>query len=171
MRSFILSLLMVSAAVLAEEQSQDPLQQLTSYFFAAARTGDTLVLNEFLQQGFPVNQRNNQSYTALMVATYAGQQAAVELLLKQGADACLRDKRGHTAMMGAIVKAEWSIGKILYPIDCNEDSSVDAKAPVTDKEKMTVAQFAEVFGQSEKLQQLAKAVAAKQSARTDSAQD
>jgi ankyrin repeat protein len=156
MRSFILSLLMLSTAVLAEEQAQDPLQQLTAYFFAAARTGDTLVLNEFLQQGFPVDQRNHQSYTALMVATYAGEQAVVELLLKQGADACLRDKRGHTAMMGAIVKAEWTIGKILYPIDCKEDSSVDAKTPVTDKEKMTVAQFAEVFGQSEKLQQLAK---------------
>lgn len=164
MRSFILSLLMVSGVVLADDQMQDPLQQLTSYFFAAARTGDTLVLHEFLQQGFPVNQRNNQSYTALMVATYAGQQAAVEVLLKQGADACLRDKRGHTAMMGAIVKAEWSIGKILYPIDCKEDSSVDAKAPVTDKEKMTVAQFAEVFGQSEKLQQLANEFKARQKA-------
>lgn len=171
MRLLLLSLMLLSALVHSEEQAADPLEQLTSYFFAAARTGDVVVLNEFLQQGFPVNQRNNQSYTALMVATYAGQQAAVELLLKQGADACLRDKRGHTAMMGAIVKAEWSIGKILYPIDCNEDSSVDAKAPVTDKEKMTVAQFAEVFGQSEKLQQLAKAVAAKQGARTDSAQD
>jgi len=153
---------MLSAAVSAEEQPQDPLQQLTSYFFAAARTGDLVVLNEFLLQGFPVDQRNSQSYTALMVATYAGQQQAVEVLLQQGADACLRDKRGHTAMMGAIVKAEWTIGKILYPIDCKEGSSVDAKAPVTDKEKMTVAQFAEVFGQSEKLQQLAKEVQSKQ---------
>ena len=65
-------------------------------------------------------------------------------------------------MMGAIVKAEWTIGKILYPIDCKEDKLVDAKAPVTDKEKMTVAQFAEVFGQSEKLQQLAKEAETKQ---------
>jgi uncharacterized protein len=162
MRLFILSLLFAGAMAQAEEQAPDPLDQLTSYFFAAARTGDTLVLSEFLQQGFPVDQRNNQSYTALMVATYSGQQAAVELLLKQGADACLRDKRGHTAMMGAIVKAEWAIGKILYPIDCKEDSSVDAKAPITDKQKMTVAQFAEVFGQSEKLQQLAKETAERQ---------
>ena len=162
MRLLLLSLLLLSALVQAEEQAQDPLEQLTSYFFAAARTGDTLVLSEFLQQGFPVDQRNNQSYTALMVATYSGQQGAVELLLKQGADACLRDKRGHTAMMGAIVKAEWTIGKILYPIDCKEDSSVDAKAPITDKQKMTVAQFAEVFGQSEKLQQLAKETAERQ---------
>lgn len=162
MRLLLLSLLFAGAMLQAEEQAPDPLEQLTSYFFAAARTGDTLVLSEFLQQGFPVDQRNNQSYTALMVATYSGQQAAVELLLKQGADACLRDKRGHTAMMGAIVKAEWTIGKILYPIDCKEDSSVDAKAPITDKQKMTVAQFAEVFGQSEKLQQLAKETAERQ---------
>ena len=164
MRLLLLSLILLSAMVRSEEQPSDPLDQLTAYFFAAARTGDVIVLNEFLQQGFPVDQRNKQSYTALMVATYAGQQTAVELLLKQGANACLRDKRGHTAMMGAIVKAEWTIGKILYPIDCNEDSSIDAKAPVTDKEKMTVAQFAEVFGQSEKLQQLARDVHTKQEA-------
>ena len=164
MRLLLLSLMLLSAMLRSEEQVSDPLEQLTSYFFAAARTGDLVVLNEFLQQGFPVDQRNPQSYTALMVATYAGQQKAVEVLLQQGADACLRDKRGHTAMMGAIVKAEWTIGKILYPIDCKEDKSVDAKAPVTDKENMTVAQFAEVFGQSEKLQQLAKEVQAKQQA-------
>ncbi len=156
MRLLLLSFMLLSTMLSSEEQVSDPVEQLTSYFFAAARTGDLVVLSEFLQQGFPVDQRNKQSYTALMVATYAGQQQAVELLLKQGADACLRDKRGHTAMMGAIVKAEWTIGKILYPIECDEDQSVDAKAPVTDKAKMTVVQFAEVFGQSEKLQQLAK---------------
>lgn len=161
MRLLVLSLMLLSALLRSEEPTPDALEQLTSYFFAAARTGDLVVLNEFLQQGFPVDQRNNQSYTALMVATYAGQQQAVELLLKQGADACLRDKRGHTAMMGAIVKAEWTIGKVLYPIDCKEDKNVDAKAAVTDKEKMTVAQFAEVFGQSEKLQQLATEIRTK----------
>ena len=162
MRLLLLSLMLLSTMLRSEEQAADPLEQLTSYFFAAARTGDLVVLNEFLQQGYPVDQRNSQSYTALMVATYAGQQQAVELLLQQGADACLRDKRGHTAMMGAIVKAEWAIGKILYAIDCKEDTLVDARAPVTDKEKMTVAQFAEVFGQSEKLQQLAKEAETKQ---------
>lgn len=164
MRIVLATLLFLASVSQAEEQVQDSFEQLTSYFFAAARTGDLVVLNEFLQQGFPVDQRNSQSYTALMVATYAGQQQAVELLLKQGADACLRDKRGHTAMMGAIVKAEWSIGKILYPIDCKEDKSVDPTSPVTDKQKMTVAQFAEVFGQSEKLQQLATELEKKQAA-------
>lgn len=164
MRIVLATLLFLASVSQAEEQVQDSFEQLTSYFFAAARTGDLVVLNEFLQQGFPVDQRNSQSYTALMVATYAGQQQAVELLLKQGADACLRDKRGHTAMMGAIVKAEWSIGKILYPIDCKEDKSVDPTSPVTDKQKMTVAQFAEVFGQSEKLQQLATELKKKQAA-------
>lgn len=164
MRIVLATLLFLASVSQAEEQVQDSFEQLTSYFFAAARTGDLVVLNEFLQQGFPVDQRNSQSYTALMVATYAGQQQAVELLLKQGADACLRDKRGHTAMMGAIVKAEWSIGKILYPIDCKEDKSVDPTSSVTDKQKMTVAQFAEVFGQSEKLQQLATELEKKQAA-------
>ncbi|KKL01291.1 ankyrin repeat domain-containing protein [Rheinheimera mesophila] len=162
MRLLLLGLMLFSAMLQSEEQTPDPLEQLTSYFFAAARTGDLVVLHEFLQQGFPVNQRSSQSYTALMVATYAGQQQAVELLLEHGADACLRDKRGHTAMMAAIVKAEWTLAKILYPLDCKEDQSTDAKAPVTDKNKMTVAQFAEIFGQSDKLQQLAKELQSKE---------
>nr|MBP8228361.1 hypothetical protein [Rheinheimera sp.] len=85
MRLLLLSLMLLSTMLSSEEQASDSLEQLTSYFFAAARTGDVVILNEFLKQGFAVDERYSQSYTALMVATYAGQQQAVELLLQQGA--------------------------------------------------------------------------------------
>jgi len=119
-------------------------QSLINYFFDAAKIGSTEVLTEYLNNGFPVNQRNSQSYTALMMATYYGHKNAVEILLGHGANACLKDKRGHTALMGAIVKAEWDIAKILYKQDCK-------KAHSTGK---TLKQFATVFGQTEKLKAL-----------------
>ncbi len=128
---------------------------LNRYFFAAARTGDTVVLQEFLQAGYPVNQPNDASYTALMIAAYQGQATAVDLLLQAGADACIRDKRGHTALMGAMIKAEWRIARQLYAIDCDQGNSAKATDAITDKNQMTAAQFAEKFGQSEKFKALA----------------
>ncbi|MDX3775665.1 ankyrin repeat domain-containing protein [Chromatiaceae bacterium AAb-1] len=118
-------------------------RQLIDYFFAAARTGNTEVLDEFLSAGFPVNLQNADSYTALMTATYYGHAQAVDLLLTHGADACIRDKRDHTAMMGAIVKAEWSIARTLYRIDCDTQAGQQGVK--------TLEEFAAVFGQSEKL--------------------
>ncbi len=119
-------------------------QQLADYFFAAAKMGETETLTEFLNHGFPIDLRNHQSYTALMMATYHGNKNAVEILLQHGANACLKDKRGHTAMMGAMVKAEWSIAKRLYKEDCKQAHSTGK----------TLEKFAEAFGQTEKLNAL-----------------
>jgi hypothetical protein len=149
--TLILSLcLLLSAGINTAQASSNDIpdptpaqQQLTDYFFAAARSGNSEVLNEFLAAGFPVNLQNSDSYTALMTATYYGHAQAVELLLSYGADACIRDKRDHTAMMGAIVKAEWGIARTLYRIDCDNQAG--------QQNMKTVEEFAAVFGQSEKL--------------------
>ena len=130
------------------------LAELSRYFFAAARSGETAVLQEFIQAGFPVDMPNEGSYTALMIAAYQGHASAVDLLLKAGADACLRDKRGHTALMGAMIKAEWGIARQLYAIDCDQQNTAKATDAITDKSQMTAAQFAQKFGQSEKFKAL-----------------
>lgn len=146
-----------SAAATSVSATQQPttLTALSPYFFAAARSGETAVLQEFIQAGFPVDLKNEASYTALMIAAYQGQANAVNLLLKAGADACIRDKRGHTALMGAMIKAEWQIAKQLYAIDCDQGTNTQATDAITDKSQMTAAQFAEKFGQSEKFKALA----------------
>ncbi|MBW8185584.1 ankyrin repeat domain-containing protein [Shewanella nanhaiensis] len=118
-------------------------QLLMDYFFAAARTGDVEVLTHFIEAGFPIDQRNNQSYTALMVSAYNGQELATQALLDRGANACLQDKRGNTAIMGAVIKAEFSIIKQLYSQEC------DAK--LTNKSGMTLEDFAQYWGQSDTL--------------------
>ena len=139
------------AAVQTQAQTPQPAsavqqQEVVDLFFAAARTGNSEVINEFLKYGFPVDVRNKDGYTPLMMASYYGHSGIVNRLLEQGADRCLRDNKGNTALMGAIFKLEWSIAKQLKSVDC------DVNAKKTGQK--TVAEFAKVIGQEEKLKQL-----------------
>ncbi|MCU8002992.1 MULTISPECIES: ankyrin repeat domain-containing protein [unclassified Shewanella] len=138
---------LVTSATASQTDEPDTaqVQLLVDYFFAAARTGDITVLEHFLDAGFPIDQRNSQTYTALMVAAYNGQEAATDLLLEHGANACLQDKRGNTAMMGAVIKAEFNIVKRLYAKECD--------ASLTNNAGMTLTEFARYWGQSGALQQ------------------
>ena len=87
--------------------------------FAAAKIGNSEVINEFLKHGFPVDVRNQDGYTPLMMATYYGHQDIVTTLLAKGADRCARDNRGNTALMGALFKMEFAIAKQLRQVDCD----------------------------------------------------
>ncbi|WP_333975745.1 ankyrin repeat domain-containing protein [Acinetobacter colistiniresistens] len=121
-------------------------EEVIELFFSAAKVGNTEVLQEFLKHGFPIDIQDHSGYTALMMASYYGQKEAVQLLLDQNANRCIRDKRGHTALMGAIVKAEWSIAKQLRRVDC------DTHAAKTGQ--LTAEQFAIEFGQLKRLQEI-----------------
>ena len=127
---------------------KDQQKELINLYFAAARTGQHEVITEFLKHGFPVDVRNSDGYTALMMSAYYGHQDIVTTLLKNGADRCLRDNKGNTALMGAIFKLEWSIAKQLRNVDC------DANAKQTGQK--TTLEFAKVIGQDAKFQQMLK---------------
>ena len=152
---FLKSMLLTVALSLAVVQTQAQTtkqasaaqqQEVIDIFFAAARTGNSEVINEFLKHGFPVDVRNKDGYTPLMMASYYGHQDIVTSLLKKGADRCLRDNKGNTALMGAIFKLEWSIAKQLKNVDC------DVNANKTGQK--TVAEFVKVIGQEEKYKKL-----------------
>lgn len=130
----------------ARSDTSQEYQSLISLFFAAVRTGNDEVVNEFLSAGFPINQRNAESYTALMVAAYQGNAQTVELLLRFGANACLQDKRGNTALMGALLKREIQIARALYQAECADN--------LRNKAGLSVQEFAELYGQSETLKAL-----------------
>lgn len=130
----------------AETKVEEEYQALVELFFDAARIGDNEVLETFVSQGFPVDQRNNQSYTALMVAAYNGNKESVRLLLDSGANACLQDKRGHTALMGALIKREISIASDLYQAKCSPE--------LRNKAGLNLQEFAQIYGQSKVLQSL-----------------
>ena len=130
----------------AETKVEEEYQALVELFFDAARVGDNEVLEMFVSQGFPVDQRNNQSYTALMVSAYSGNKESVRLLLDSGANACLQDKRGNTALMGALIKREISIASDLYQAKCSSE--------LRNKAGLNLQEFAQIYGQSKVLQSL-----------------
>ncbi|MFV8413681.1 ankyrin repeat domain-containing protein [Vibrio owensii] len=138
--SFSLSLLA------AEDKLEEEYQSLVELFFDAARIGNNEVVDTFVSQGFPIDQRNTQSYTALMVAAYQGHRETVRLLLDSGANACLQDKRGNTALMGALIKREIGIAKDLYQADCSPE--------LRNKAGLNLKEFAEIYGQSKVLKSL-----------------
>lgn len=138
----------VSSAKTAANVQMTSQQELIDLFFAAAKIGNSEVINEFLKHGFPVDVRNQDGYTPLMMATYYGHQDIVTTLLAKGADRCARDNRGNTALMGALFKMEFAIVKQLRQVDC------DAQAKKTGQK--TTAEFAKVIGQEKQLQKIIK---------------
>ena len=109
-----------------ESDGRSVQEQLREYFLDAARRGDTLMLDEFIQAGYGLNTADERGYTALILAAYNGQAAAVEQLLAAGADACSKDKRGNTALLGAIFKGELRIARRLLSTECDPDQRNDA---------------------------------------------
>jgi ankyrin repeat protein len=75
---FLAQGLTLMAQAVEPEKNDSDFTELSQYFFAAARIGDTEVLREFSQAGFPLNTRNSKGYTALMIATYNGRREAVD---------------------------------------------------------------------------------------------
>ncbi|EOD9418818.1 MULTISPECIES: ankyrin repeat domain-containing protein [Vibrio] len=146
--SILFSLSLSFSLYASEEKLETEYQSLVTLFFDAARIGNNEVVEAFVSQGFPIDQRNNQSYTALMVAAYQGNRETVRYLLDAGANACLQDKRGNTALMGALIKREVGIARDLYQADCSPE--------LRNKSGLNLKEFAEVFGQSDVLKSLAK---------------
>ncbi|WP_318475405.1 ankyrin repeat domain-containing protein [Photobacterium leiognathi] len=139
-------LFLVSVNAYADSDLKDEYKKLVDIFFDAVRVGHVGVVDEFLTNGFPVDQRNSKSYTPLMVAAYSGQSKMVDILVAGGADACATDKRGNTALMGALFKGELGIVKKLYGIECDPNATNNAG--------QTLDNFAEMFGKQEFLQSL-----------------
>ncbi|PML48973.1 hypothetical protein BCT35_00070 [Vibrio lentus] len=144
--SVFFSLIFSLSLLAADDKLEEEYQSLVGLFFDAARIGNNEVIDAFVSQGFPVDQRNNQSYTALMVAAYQGNRETVRLLLDSGANACLQDKRGNTALMGTLIKREISIAKDLYQAECSPE--------LRNKAGLNLKEFAEIYGQSNVLKSL-----------------
>ncbi|TCB49451.1 ankyrin repeat domain-containing protein [Acinetobacter sp. ANC 4779] len=130
----------------AQQQTVNSQQELLDIFFAAAKTGQQEVIDEFLKHGFPVDVRNTANYTPLMMAAYYGHQDTVTTLLKYGADRCARDSKGNTALMGAMFKLEWAIVKQLRQVDCDRNAKQTGQK--------TAAEFAKVIGQEKQLKKI-----------------
>ena len=116
-------------------------------WFDAARAGRTDITQALLNAGFPVNSRTDSGYTALVLATYHGALDEVTLLLGFGADPCIPDHNGNTALMGALFKGEMTVAEHLIDL-CPIDATNNAG--------QTALSFAALFGRLDILPVLAR---------------
>ena len=89
----------------------------------ASRAGDTELVKQLLDDGAPVDEKDERGNTALMVASYHGNTEVVKLLLKKGASGNEKDKYGKTALMMAIKEGDTELVKLLL----DKGASVDLK--------------------------------------------
>ncbi|MEV6819761.1 ankyrin repeat domain-containing protein [Nocardiopsis dassonvillei] len=102
-----------------------------------AREGRTEELLEFLDHGLPVDTRDEQGNTLVMLAAYHGQEAVVRALVDRGADVDLRNDRDQTPVAGALFKGEEGIVALLVAAGAD----LDAGTP-------SARAAAEMFGRS-----------------------
>jgi ankyrin repeat protein len=132
-------------------QSLPGLQQVDAHrydqeWFDAARVGRVDILGALYDAHYPLDARTHAGYTALILAAYDEQPAALDYLLQAGADPCIGDRNGNTALMGALYKGELTIARRLLKTRCPIDQMNNAGE--------TALSFAALFGRLEILPEL-----------------
>jgi hypothetical protein len=84
-------------------------------FFAAATSGDLDELKYGLQTGtpYPIDMKNAEGKTALMLASEAGQTEAIKYLLTRKPDLTQTDPEGNTALLLALTKDKSAAARLL----------------------------------------------------------
>ncbi len=99
----------------------------------AARKGQTAEVDALLKSGVPVDSRDKDGRTALMLAADRGQAAAVRILLARGADPKARDTRGWTAYALALASGREKVTALLpapAPVTVFLDAVLGSRQPV-----------------------------------------
>ncbi|WP_321968140.1 ankyrin repeat domain-containing protein [Burkholderia cepacia] len=119
------------------------LRRYDDAWFAAARLGRIDILQALVDARYPIDATTREGYTAVILAAYRDQPATLDYLLRSGADPCLGDRHGNTALMGALFKGETAIAKRLADTHCPIDQTNHAGE--------TALSFAALFGRLDML--------------------
>lgn len=109
-----------------------------SEWFDAARVGRVDILQALYEAHYPIDNQTSSGYSAVILAAYDDQPDALRYLLSIGANPCLGDRNGNTALMGALYKGHAEVAHIL----------LDARCPIdqTNNAGETALSFATLFG-------------------------
>ncbi|WP_213878986.1 ankyrin repeat domain-containing protein [Pseudomonas sp. dw_358] len=133
-------------------QPSDPVQRVDPHlydtqWFDAARAGRVDITDALLKAGYPIDSRTGSGYTALVLATYHGSLEEVTRLLDGGANPCIADHNGNTALMGALFKGENPMAQRLLGL-CPIDQANNAG--------QTALSFAALFGRLDMIEALVR---------------
>ncbi|MEU0127137.1 MULTISPECIES: ankyrin repeat domain-containing protein [unclassified Streptomyces] len=105
-----------------EPLSEEQIDQLIVILADLARQGRTEALLEFFDHGLPVDVRDREGNTALMLAAYHGRTETVRALIGRGADVDLRNARDQSPLAGALFKGEDAIVAALVAAGADLDA-------------------------------------------------
>ena len=84
----------------------DELAELAQQLFDMARQGETERLAAYLDAGAPIDMRNENGDTLLILAAYNGSPDTVAMLVGRGADIEAENDRGQRALTCAVFKKD-----------------------------------------------------------------
>lgn len=97
----------------AKQMNEDEAAEFAEQVFDVARRGDTALLAALLAKGLPVNLRNHNGDTLLMLAAYHGHAEAVKVLLEFKADPLIANGKNQLPIAGAAFKGNLDVVKAL----------------------------------------------------------
>jgi len=99
-----------------------PAERLQELLFDAARLGREDMIPALLQAGAVIEGQDARGYTALVLASYHGQEVATETLLRLGAHPDGgADRGGSTALMGVAFKGHLAVAQRLLAAGADPD--------------------------------------------------
>src|SRR5215813_4804082 len=102
----------------------------------AALDGDTETVNELIDQGEDINQRDENGRTALMFAVVNSHYETMKVLLEYGADVQVKSNEGGTVLMGAALAGDLRMVQALL----DRGAQVHARLPETNESAVTLAE-------------------------------
>ncbi|MGO3506832.1 MAG: ankyrin repeat domain-containing protein [Brachybacterium tyrofermentans] len=87
----------------------------------AARRGDSAQLLPLIDQGAPVDLRDGDGNTPLMLAAYHGHAELVRELAARGADVDLANDRGQSPLAGVAFKGHTAVAQVLLQAGADAD--------------------------------------------------
>jgi len=121
--------------------------------FDAVKSGDRETVAISIKEGFNVNAKDKDGYTALLIAAEKGDLEMAQLLVEKGADVNAKDKDGYTALMYVAYAGNLEIAKILI--------KNGADVNVRDKDGWTALMFARMGKKTDITELLKKSGAGK----------
>lgn len=97
-------------------------ERLLEIMMDHARAGETAALVEAYDRGFPLDIRDADGNTALMLAAYNGQVETVAMLIERGADIDIPNSRNQSPVAGAIFKGEDEVVRLLRDAGADLDA-------------------------------------------------
>ena len=123
------------------ELTDDQLEFLNT-LFDYARNGQVQALSSAIDQGIPVNLRNHNGDTFLILAAYREQAEIVNALLARDADVNALNNRGQSALTSAIFMHNTDIAQALLDAGADPDlGPQSARATISAMGLDTMGQF------------------------------